>query len=297
MSGPRRLGLAIVVVLALIAVAVSLPLILEGGEPRLRIATTTSLYNTGLLDYLIDSYKEERRDIVAQVIAVGSGEALERAKRGDACLVFSHAPKLEREYLEAGYITGGFIVAYNYFVIVGPASDPAGVRSASSPVEAFRSIWMAGERGEARFVSRGDRSGTHVKELELWEKAGVEPGGEWYIVSGQGMSATLILAEELDAYTLSDIGTFLMLKSEGRVPHLEDLYSGGDELLNIYSIYYSSKCTGGERRLAEDFTRFVVDNQDLIERYGLEKYGKPLFYKAEDKMEWLRAKWREQASG
>ena len=283
----------LLVLLLTLLVSIALYTFTAGREPiRVRVATTTSLYATGLLDYLADKFKEGKQGVEIDFIAVGSGEALRRAERGDACLVFVHAPSLEKEYIEKGVIVGGRIFAYNYFVVVGPRDDPAGIRESENAVEAFKKIYSAGEKGLARFVSRGDNSGTHVKELSIWSRAGLDPTGrEWYLETGQGMAHTLLTANELAAYTLSDIGTFLKLRSEGRISSLEVLYSNSTELINIYSIYLVGTCSGDEKKVAEEFTLFVLSNQELIEKYGVEDYGQPLFYPARGREDELKKYW------
>ncbi len=289
----------IVASLAVALIIVASLLSLKGGPVRVRITTTTSLYATGLLDYLGDQFRKDHPNVELDFIAVGSGEALRRAKQGDACMVFVHAPSLERRYMEEGVITDGRIFAYNYFIIAGPPSDPAGVREAESPVDAFERIYEAGERGEASFASRGDNSGTHVKELSVWRAAGLDPKGRpWYLETGSGMGATLLVANEKGAYVLSDIGTFLKYSKDGKLPDLVILLEGGDELLNIYSVYLVPSCTGEEAKYARAFADFVVrDAQDLIARYGVSKYGQPLFYPAMGKLDWLRKRWQALAGG
>lgn len=281
----------------LIVLAVSLAP-LRGTETVVTAATTTSLYQTGLLDALASAYRSGEPGVTIHFIPVGSGEALERAARGDACLVFVHAPSLEKEYIEAGAITMHRIIAFNYFVILGPPSDPAGVRNATDPVDAFKRIYDAGERGEALFVSRGDNSGTHVREMMLWSRAGLDPRGKpWYRETGQGMAETLVAASEMGAYTLSDIGTYLRLSGEGRIPGLTVLYEGGSELINIYSVYLATSCTGPERAAAESIIGFVSgpEGQGVIARFGVEEYGRPLFYKAEGNLSWLEREWKNLA--
>ncbi len=272
----------------------------ESGVVRVVAATTTSLYATGLLDFLENEFKRGHPGVEVDFVAVGSGEALRRAEAGDACLVFVHAPSLERVYIERGVLVEGRIFAYNFFVIVGPVDDPAGVRGASNAVEAFRRIYDAGEEGRAVFVSRGDRSGTHVRELSLWRAAGLDPRGRpWYVERGAGMAETLVTAAELGAYTLSDIGTFLKLKAEGRIPNLEILYTNSTELINIYSVYLVSSCTGAERKAAIEFIEFVVseEGQKLIAEYGVEEFGRPLFYPAAGRLEELKEIWEMLAKG
>ena len=263
---------------------------------RIRVTTTTSLYATGLLEHLAAEYKKLNGDVEIDFIAVGSGEALRRAERGDACMVFTHAPNLEKEYYEKGVIVDKRIFAYNYFIIVGPENDPAGIRGSSSAVEAFKKIYAAGESGVVKFISRGDNSGTHAREIMIWNMAGLDPRGrDWYLESGQGMSQTLVMASQLQAYTLSDSGTYLKLHREGTLPGLAVLYSNSTELINIYSIYIVDSCTGEERKVAEDFADFVYRSQDIIGGYGISEYGEPLFYPAEDMGERLENIWRQLA--
>ena len=265
-----------------------------GNVVRVTVTTTTSLYVTGLLDYLANEFRKQYPNVMIDFIAVGSGEALERAARGDACMVFVHAPSLERRYIDKGVITNHLIIAYNYFVIVGPEDDPVGIKYVSNVAEAFKRIYEAGEKGLALFVSRGDMSGTHVKELSIWNITGLNPQGRpWYRETGSGMGKTLVVANELRAYTLSDIGTYLMFKEEGRIPYLEILYMNDSMLINIYSIYIVKQCIGVERTYAEKFARFIYEHQDLIGRYGIDKYGQPLFYPAKEHEEKLYRIWSE----
>ncbi|AEM38795.1 extracellular solute-binding protein family 1 [Pyrolobus fumarii 1A] len=297
----RPLSLVLIAVLVAAAFTAGYFLVINTHEGvRLRVATTTSLYATGLLDYLADEFHKLHPDVRVEYIAVGSGEALRKAAQGDACMVFVHAPSLEKKYIERGILENHHIIAYNYFVIVGPSNDPAGVREASDAIDAFRRIYKAGIEGKAVFVSRGDNSGTHVRERMLWRMAGLDPQpgrDKWYIESGTGMARTLIIAEELGAYTLSDTGTFLKLKLDGKLPHLEILYSNSTELINVYSVYLVSTCTGAERKAALEFLKFVVEHQELIGRYGLDKYGKPLFYPARGHEDMLEKAWQMLAEG
>ncbi len=288
----------VLLVSALVCIAMVLHLMHPSRTFRIRVATTTSLYATGLLEYLAKHFCEKYPHVRIDFIPVGSGEALRRAARGDVCMVFVHAPSLEREYVDKGILEEHKIIAYNYFVLVGPSQDPARVRGSKDAFEAFKKIYQAGERGKVIFVSRGDRSGTHIKELSLWEASNLNPHGRpWYRESGAGMGQTLIMANEMRAYTISDIGTFLKFKKEGRIPNLEILYTNSTELINIYSIYIVSSSSGDERKYAELFADFVYENQDLIARYGVDKYGQPLFYSARGKEETLYKIWLELAGG
>lgn len=204
-----------------------------------------------------------------------------------------HAPSLEKEYIEKGVLVNGSIFAYNYFVIAGPREDPANISRAVNAVDAFKRIYEAGERGIAIFVSRGDRSGTHIRELLIWREAGLDPRDKiWYIEAGAGMAETLLLANEKRAYVLSDIGTFLKLKRDGRIPELEILYTNSTELINIYSVYLVKTCSGSERRAAIMFMEFLLgEGQELIGKYGVDLYGQPLFYPARNKTDYLRSIW------
>lgn len=285
------LGLAVILAVAGMAMHHN-----SGSVVRLRAATTTSLYATGLLDYLAENFEKQYPGIRVEFIPVGSGEALRKAAQGDVCLVLVHAPSLEKKYIEQGVITGRRIFAYNYFAVIGPTTDPAEVKASSSAVDAFKRIYQAGEKGMAKFVSRGDNSGTHVREMMIWRLAGLDPRGRsWYVESGQGMAQTLVMAEEMGAYTLSDTGTYLKLKLAGRLPHLELLYTNSSELINVYSVYLVASCKGEERRAAEAFADYIASHQELIEGYGADRYGKPLFYPAKGREQFLEQAWQQLA--
>lgn len=245
------------------------------AAPRpLTLATTTSVQDTGLLDALLPDF-ERRTGIDVKVIAVGTGQALEVARRGDADAVLVHAPDLEREFIRQGHAAGHWRLMYNYFVIVGPAADPAKVAAAPTAAQALKRIADA----KAPFVSRGDKSGTQQKELALWKAAAIKPAGDWYIESGTGMAATLRIADEKDAYTLSDIGTYLSQKKRLR---LAMLYGKGGELLNRYSLMAVSPKTHpsvnyqGAMRLL----RYLLAPETLkrIAAFGVDRFGQPLFY-------------------
>lgn len=250
-----------------------------GCEGAIRVTTTTSLYATGLLDKLVEEFQQEYPRVSVQFIAVGSGEALRRAAQGDADIVLVHAPSLEKKYLDEGALKPGKIFAYNYFIIVGPRNDPAGI-AGMGPIEAMAAIYAAGEEGRAVFVSRGDNSGTHVRELTLWSMAGLEPFVKsWYIESGVGMSQTLMIANERKAYTLSDIGTYLKLSED--LGELEPLVDKGDILINVYSVYLvnQARVSGVNKKLAEAFVEFILsdEGQKIIGSYGAADFGRPLF--------------------
>ena len=252
----------------------------------LRISTTTSLYATGLLDRLGEEFEKTHPNVAIQIIAVGSGEALRKASMGDADLVLVHAPNLEIKYINDGFLVEGTIFAYNYFIIVGPPDDPAGIKGLENSTEAFIKIMEAGEKGDALFISRGDNSGTHNREMFIWSRTGIEPGGDWYIESGTGMSQALEIANEKGAYTLTDIGTYLKLRRSGVLNNLEIMVSGDPNLINIYSVYIVNpeKVDGVKYKLAKEFMDFILshDGQEIIDTYGLELYGEHLFYSAQN---------------
>jgi len=263
-----------------IAVAVGLAGLLAlataacGGGKEIILTTTTSTQDSGLLDVLLPRFKEESGYKV-KVIAVGSGEALAMADRGDADAVLAHAPSSEQELVDKGSVVNRQLVMHNDFVIVGPADDPAGIKGMESATEALTTI----ADQKAPFISRGDDSGTNKLELKLWGKAGLKPEGQsWYEVSGQGMGATLQIASQRGAYTISDRGTYLAQSSN---LELEVLVEGDSLLLNVYHVMQVNPerfdRVNGEGGKA--FVEFMVSNetQDIIGKFGVEKFGQPLF--------------------
>jgi len=212
--------------LAVVAIALATPGIAHSAQ-ALRLATTTSTENSGLLSYLLPVF-EERSGIPVHVIAVGTGKALRIARAGDVDLVMVHARPAEQRFVANGHGVDRREFMYNDFVIVGPRSDPAGVGETDSIMEAMERIASSG-----RFVSRGDDSGTHKKELALWEMVDRKPGGDWYVESGLGMGKVLQMASELDAYTMTDRGTWLAYR--GRL-ELSLLLQGDPPLFNPYGV-------------------------------------------------------------
>lgn len=248
----------------------------ETADDRLRIATTTSLYDTKLLDTL-ESRFEEEHGIEVDMISGGTGFALEQGMRGDVDLLLVHDKDREREFIAGGYGVGRRCFAYNYFYITGPADDPAGVKGTNAS-GAFRRIADAGERDpNVRFVSRGDNSGTHAREKLLWKSAGIEPSGRWYLESGQGMGATLIMADEMRAYTLTDMSTYMAFAGN---LSLVPLVTESEGLLNVYAAIPVS--ASKHLDLAERFVEFLLsqEGQEIIAGYGKDIYGRALFYPA-----------------
>lgn len=246
------------------------------GPRDVLLATTTSLYDTGLLDSLAPLF-ERQSGYRLRVVAVGSGQALRMAERGDADVLLAHSPAAEEAFMQAGFGVRRLAVASNLFTIAGPGDDPARARSATSAPVALRQIADSAHR----FVSRGDSSGTHQRELALWRAAGGRPAWPGYLESGQGMAATLLIADERRAYTLTDRATFAALR---RRLALEPLRGAEPALLNIYHVIEVNPAgrprvnAAGARALAE----FLVSpaTQDLIGDFGRSRFGEPLFIPA-----------------
>jgi tungstate transport system substrate-binding protein len=238
------------------------------------LATTTSTQDSGLLDSLVPAF-ERQAGIEVKVIAVGTGAALEMARRGNADVVLVHAPEAERPYVESGDLTAGRLVMHNDFLLVGPPGDPAHVRGAGRPAEAMRRVARAG-----LFIGRGDGSGTEKKEVALWREAGIDPDTlRRREETGQGMGATLLVAEERRGYTLTDRATYLALRERLT---LMPLVEGAPSLLNVYHAYLVDPGRHPRTRAPEGraFVAFLVApaTQRLIGDFGRARFGQPLFY-------------------
>jgi len=244
------------------------------ANPKLILATTTSTQDSGLLDLLIPRFEEEYGYTV-QTVAVGTGAALKMAEEGNADVLLVHAPAAELVLMDSGACKDRQLIMHNDFVIVGPADDPAAVRSWTSAGEALKNI----AESQAGFVSRGDDSGTHKKEKSLWASVDLTPNWEGYIESGQGMGATLLLASEKGAYTLTDRATFLANQDN---LDLEILLEGDPLLLNVYHVMTVNpdNWENINYKGALDFADFMTsqETQNLIKDFGVEKYGQPLFF-------------------
>lgn len=194
----------------------------------IKMSTTTSTENSGLLKFLLPKF-EEKTGYSVQVIAVGSGKALKMGEDGDVDVVLSHAPAAEKEFVEKGFGDKRYPVMYNDFVVLGPEADPAGIKELKTTAESFAKI----AETKSPFISRGDDSGTHKKELKIWETAKIKPEGEWYREAGDGMEKVIQMSGELNAYTLADRGTWLAVMSKSP---LKILHEGDKELFNPYGI-------------------------------------------------------------
>ena len=255
--------------LATAACASDEPAASGGPSGTMILATTTSTQDSGLLDEIHPLYDKESACTV-KTVAVGSGQAIEMGEKGDADVLLVHSPEDEEQFMANGHGSSREAVMHNDFVLVGPPDDPAGVAGTGSAAEALTRI----ADQKASFASRGDDSGTHAKELALWEEAGVEPKGSWYIETGQGMGDTLTIADQKQAYTLSDRSTFLATKS------LESdiAFEGSDDLLNNYHVIVVDH-EGTNSACAEEFSGWILDTpvQDTIGEFGVEEYGERLF--------------------
>ncbi len=248
------------------------------------IGTTTSLYDTGLLDRLGADYEGREPGVTIAFISAGTGIAIEHAKNGDVDALLVHSPDLEHQFMAEGYGVNRKIFAYNFFVIVGPEEDPAQVNG-TTPDEALQRIAAYGQAsGQAVWVSRDDMSGTNQKEKALWAETGLdydtlrqEP---WFVSSGSGMGATLRVASEQRLYTLSDIGTFLKYEAEGLI-QLADLVENDERLINVYSAIAVNR-TRIQHVNFEGAMRFITylvseEAQNIIAEYGQDTLGRPLF--------------------
>ena len=255
------------------------------AEPqKLVIATTTSLYDTGLLAYLQPKF-ESQYNVKLAITSQGTGKAIQIASNGDADVLLVHSPAQELAFMQTGKGLNRRSFASNSFIIVGPPSDPARIAN-MTPENAFTTILLKGTNKTANiyFISRGDGSGTQTAEMNIWKKAGynytvnVEKSGLWYIEAGKGMGETLQMASDKGAYTLSDEGTFLAYKSNLT---LVPLITKGSSLLNIYSVMavYNDKQPVEKIQMANNFINFLISPQTQadIGAYGKDKYGKSLF--------------------
>lgn len=239
------------------------------------LATTTSTQDSGLLDFLLPEF-EKKTGYKVKTIAVGSGQALEMGKRGEADVLLTHAPASEKTLVDNKEVINYSLVAHNDFIVVGPAEDPAGLKGIKNAADAFKAI----SSKNAVFISRGDNSGTHKKELEIWKKAGIEkPAGTWYQESSAGMGQTLMVANDKAGYTLTDRATYLSQKSN--LKKMEILNEGSKELLNIYHVMQVNpeKFSKVNAEGAKAFVDFMInpETQKMIGTFGKEKYGQPLF--------------------
>ena len=243
------------------------------AQEELIFATTTSVQDTGLLDVVVPIF-EKQHNYQVKAIAVGTGQALAMAGRGEADVVLAHAPDAEKKYVDDGALINRRLMMHNWFLLAGPAADPAKIKGATTAVDALKKIAEA----KVTFVSRGDDSGTHKLEKQLWEQTGITPSGDWYVQSGQGMGKTLGIAGEKQGYVLSDRATYLAFqKTTGLVVLLE----GDPAFLNIYHVseVNPEKFPKVNAKGGKEFADFLLSStvQDILKTFGKDKFGEPLF--------------------
>ncbi len=260
------------IVAALVTVAVVQP---APAETRIRCASTTSTQNSGLFDHILPLL-EKKTGIKVDVVAVGTGAAIEIGKRGDADVVFVHAKEQELKAVEEGFFVNRHDVMYNDFVIIGPSNDPTKIKGIKSALDAFKKI----AESDSTFVSRGDKSGTNTKELAIWKKAGIEPSGQkWYLEVGQGMEKTQRIADEKRAYTLTDRGTWLATKDKDKLDMVIVL-EGDPVLFNQYGVMAVNpeKFKTVKYKEAMEFVNWIIskEGQDAVAAFK-DKNGNPLF--------------------
>jgi tungstate transport system substrate-binding protein len=249
------------------------------ANPNIILATTTSTQDSGLLDVLVPIF-EEQTGYTVQTIAVGSGEAMKMGEEGNADVLLVHAPASEVTFMDGAFGKDRFLVMHNDFIVVGPADDPAKIKGLATN-DAFKAIFTAG----ANFITRGDDSGTHKKEIALWKATELDPADQgWYIETGQGMGASMIVASEKAAYILTDRATYLANKDNYQ---LEILVEGDKSLLNVYHVITVNpeKWDAVNYDGAMAFAQFIIDpvTQEVIGQFGVDKFGAPLFFPDADK--------------
>jgi len=270
----RNLSFVWILALCLAAFLASSP-VSAAGQKNLILATTTSTQDTGLLDVLNPLF-EKKTGMFVKTIAVGSGQAMAMGAKGEADVLLVHSPAAEKKFMAEGNGLSRKLVMHNDFVIVGPPSDPAGIKGMKSAAEAFKQIAAK----DAVFMSRGDNSGTHAKEKDVWKAAGINPEGQkYYQQTGLGMGQTLSVAAEKKSYTLTDRGTYLSLKKN---LGLDILVEADKVLLNVYHVIdvNPAKFPKVNAPGAKAYADFMVSKevQDVIAKFGMEKYGSPLFF-------------------
>ena len=281
----NKLLLVIVLIAIFFGAGISANLNPQNTKQHLIVSTTTSLYETGILDMLKTEFEKQNPEINVSFISQGTGLAIQTAMRGDADMILVHDPERELDFLKNGYGVNRKIISYNFFVIVGPIEDPAGVKGLS-PSDALLKIREFGEQKLSTWVSRVDDSGTHSKEKILWQEVGMDTKDlserEWYLEAGSGMTSTLLLANEKGAYTLCDLATYLTNYKNGNI-ELSVVVEAGKEMLNVYSAIVNNpmntEVSKSNFNISMLFIKFLVseETQNILMKYGDDAFGKPLF--------------------
>ena len=271
----KKLCYALFIFLGILGLLTGMGSVAQAQDKTLILATTTSTQDSGLLDTLIPIF-EKKTGCFVKTIAVGSGQAMRMGEKGDADVLLVHSPAAEKKFMDAGFGVSRRLVMHNDFVIVGPAEDPAKIKGTKSAAEALKKIAAA----QVLFLSRGDNSGTHAKEKDIWKVAGVKyEGQKWYQETGLGMGQTLNVTTEKKGYTLTDRGTYLAM---AKTLKLGILVEGDAVLLNVYHVMEVNpqKWPKVNMAAAKAFADFMVskETQGIIKTFGVDKYGSPLFF-------------------
>ncbi|MCJ7608375.1 substrate-binding domain-containing protein [Candidatus Bathyarchaeota archaeon] len=280
-KGIATLQVAIIAAIIVVAGILGAYFLWPRPKTNMIVSTTTSLYEAGFLDTLKQNFEKKNPGYNISFISQGTGQAIQTAKNGLADMILVHDPPSELTFLNQSYGVNRKIVAYNFFAIVGPTSDPAMINGTTT-LDAFKKIKAAGENGTAAFVSRGDNSGTNSKEKRLWQAAGINwtqiRSESWYLESGQGMTATLNLANQKNAYTLGDIASYLNNKKNIQ---LANFIYGGKDLLNVYAAIPCNpqKLPSAKFEAAMALTKYMVsdEGQNLFHNFGVQQYGDAIF--------------------
>jgi tungstate transport system substrate-binding protein len=261
--------------LLFIAAALMIGSSVQAQQKNIILATTTSTQDSGLLDVLIPMF-EKKTGFFVKTIAVGSGQAMAMGQKGEADVLLVHSPAAEKKFVAEGYGVNRRLIMHNDFIVVGPGEDPAKIKGTKSTPDSFKKIAASG----ALFLSRADKSGTHTKEMGIWQAAGINPEGQkWYQQTGLGMGQTLNVASEKKGHTLADRGTYLALKKN---LSLDILAEGDAILLNIYHVIEVNPAKFSKVNVAggKAFADFMVSKeaQDVVKTFGVEKFGSPLFF-------------------
>jgi tungstate transport system substrate-binding protein len=279
--------IAVVALVAIIGIALGAYAYLATmpQNQHLIVSTTTSFYETGFLDEVKARFEAKYPYINVSFISQGTGLAIQTAMRGDADMIMVHDPAQELTFLQNGYGVNRKVIAYNYFVLVGPNDDPAGIKGLS-PLDAFRKIKEYGDAGNAIWVSRGDGSGTHAKEKRLWTAAGYNATElaklSWYFERGAGMTDTLKMAYEKDGYTLADLASYLNNMKTGNI-NMTIVVEASEEFLNVYSVIANnpqhSNLTASNFDASMKYIEYLVsdEGQQLFAEFGVSTFGKAMF--------------------
>lgn len=280
--------IAVIALVAIIGIALGAYAYLEATKPQnqhLIVSTTTSFYETGFLDVVKASFEAKYPYINVSFISQGTGLAIQTAMRGDADMIMVHDPAQELTFLQNEYGVNRKVIAYNYFVLVGPNDDPAGI-TGLSPLDALKKIKEYGDAGNAIWVSRGDGSGTHAKEKRLWTAAGYNSTElaklSWYLERGAGMTDTLKMAYEKDGYTLADLASYLTNMKTGNI-NMKIVVEASEEFLNVYSVIANnpqhSNLTASNFDASMKYIEYLVsdEGQQLFAEFGLSTFGKAIF--------------------